>query len=189
MKIFFNEEQGPSIHLRDFMDRTPLHDAASGSADEGDENNERIECVKLLVKLKADINAIDIRRETPLHLACKVGSRWLVKCLLELKADLLMTNIQGFNCLEVAIEENNGEVVKYLLEHDRVFELMRNAQSQETDYTPMRKLIRLMPDMALLILEKFTLTVGVEKSHIHMKVFSYEFFEDQYLVEDWKKGK
>ncbi len=189
INILVLEEPTKAIHIRDSMDQTPLHAAASCSDDDEEEINERIACIDRLVELNADINATDIRQETPLHLACKTGSHLLVKHLVQLKADLLVTNIQGYNCLEVAIEEKNEKVVKYLLEHEHMFELMRNAQSQYTDYTPMRKLIRSMPDMALLVLEKCTLTVGVEKSHIHLKVYNYEFFEDHYLIDDWKKGK
>jgi ankyrin repeat protein len=189
INFLVNETKNTPVYTRDFMDRTPLHDAASWSTDDEDENKKRVECIKLLVALKADINATDIRRETPLHVACKKGSQSLVKCLFDLKADFLVTNIQDFNCLEVAIEAKNDRVVKYLLENERAFELMRNAQNQDTDNTPMRKLIRSMPDMALLILKKCTLTVGVEKSHIHMEIYNYEFFEDQYFIEDWKKGK
>ena len=38
--------------------------------------------------------------------------------------------------LEVAIEENNEETVKYLIEHDYIFELMRNAQLYESRLEP-----------------------------------------------------
>lgn len=166
-----------------------MHDVASWSTDDEQKDNRRIECIDILVNLKADINAIDIRRETPLHLACKTGSHRLVEHLIKKNADLLMTNIQDFNCLEVAIEAQNERVVKYLLEHDRAFELMRNAQNQDSDYTPMRKLIKLMPDMALLILNKCTLTIAGERSLARMQIYNYEFFEDQYFIEDWKSGK
>ncbi|CAF4026628.1 unnamed protein product, partial [Rotaria sordida] len=188
IKFFATEAQNACVHARDFIDRTPLHDAASWSTNDDDENKGRIEFIDILVKLKADINATDIRRDTPLHVACKTGSHMLVKHLLKLKVDLLVTNIQGFNCLEVAIEEGNERVVKYLLEHERGFELMRNAQNEYPDNTPMRKLIRSMPDMAKLIIDECTLTVGAEKSHIHMEIYNYEFLEDWYFIDDWKNG-
>ncbi|CAF4891053.1 unnamed protein product [Rotaria sp. Silwood1] len=188
IKFFATEAQNGRVHARDFIDRTPLHDAASWSTDDDDDENKgRIEFIDILVKLKADINATDIRRDTPLHVACKTGSHILVKHLLKLKVDLLVTNIQGFNCLEVAIEEGNERVVKYLLEHECGFELMRNAQNEYPDNTPMRKLIRSMPDMAKLIIDECTLTVGAAKSHIHMEIYNYEFLEDWYFIDDWKK--
>jgi hypothetical protein len=191
------------LDARDSMDRTPLHAAASWSTDNDDDNKKRKECIEFLIDHHADINARDLRRETPLHIACKSGSPESVKCLLEAKADLLVVNIHGLNCLEVAIEEKNEKVVKYLLSHDRVFELMRNAQIEKhlengistrifpsvKVSTPMRKLIKIMPDMALIMIEKCTITVGAERSHIYNNIYNYEFLEDQYSINDWIKGK
>ncbi|CAF1177495.1 unnamed protein product [Rotaria sp. Silwood1] len=131
MKLLIEVNRSDGLDARDSMDRTPLHAAASWSAYDDDDNKRRTDCIKLLVDQNADINATDLRRETPLHIACKSGSVSSVKCLLKSKADLLATNIYGLNCLEVAIEEENKPVVKYLLEHDRVFELMRNAQIEK----------------------------------------------------------
>ncbi len=53
----------------------------------------------------------------------------------------------------------------------------------------MRKLIKLMPDMALIIIDKCTITVGAERSHLYKNIYNYEFFEDQYSIFDWIKGK
>ncbi len=186
----------------DINDCTPLHDAARSSVNQ-DDNKERAQCIEFLVKTgKANINAINIRRETPLHIASEYGSKKLIKRLVKLGADLFATNVNGYNCLEVAIQQNNEEVVRYLIEDDSGFDLMRNAQTREKETswrslfgkrcevdTPMRKLILEMPKMALLVLNKCSMTVGTSGASVHKVIFVYEFLEDQYTIKDWEEGK
>ena len=75
----------------------------------------------------AHVDALNIRRDTPLHISCEYGSSQLVTCLLSLGADVLATNVDGYNCREVAIEHENEEVVSFLLKNEKAFDLMRNA--------------------------------------------------------------
>ena len=150
----------------------------------------------------SNINALTIRRETPLHTACAYGFSKLVKQLIEFDCDLFEINVDGYNCLEVAIEANNEEVVRYLIESDDCFHLMRNSQIREKKHkwcsllahqcevdTPMRKLIRKMPKMALLMLDKCSMIVGVEGTAEHQNIFMYEFLEDKFTVNKWNRGK
>jgi len=247
-------EHGADANACDINDWTPLHDAARSSIHQ-DDNKERAECIEILVKKgEANINALNIRRETPLHIACEFGSKKLIKRLRKLGVDLFATTVNGYNCLEVAIEQGNEEVVLYLIKDDNCFDLMRNSQIQEkstsrrflvgrqskvdrpmrnaqTDEkstsrcfligrqckvyrpvrnaqsdekstsrcfpvsrqckvdTPMRKLIREMPKMALLMLNKCSMTVGSSGTNVHKNIFVYEFLEDQYTVKDWAEGK
>jgi hypothetical protein len=203
-------EHGADADACDINDWTPLHSAARCSMNQ-DDNKERAECIEILVNDgKANINALNIRRETPLHIACEYGSKTLIKRLRKLGVDLFATNVNGYNCLEVAIEEGNEEVVRYLIDDDCGFDLMRNAQIHVKDFswpflsnrsnrsflsdhqrkvdTPMRKLIREMPKMALLMLNKCSMTVGTSGTSVHKKIFDYEFLEDQYNVNDWEEG-
>jgi len=183
----------------DMDDNTPLHYAVSSDDDKEEVVQDRITCIKHLLSGKADVNASNIRRETPLHNASRYGSRELVDFLLDHNADLLMTNVKGLNCLEMAIAEKNENVVKYFIEHDRIFELMRNAQIQRVSIsniitdnrvdTPMRKLIVDMPKMALLMLDKCTIEIGAENTGLHMNIYNYEFLDDEYFVNSWTKGK
>ncbi|CAF0938935.1 unnamed protein product [Adineta steineri] len=153
------------VNKPDMNDNTPLHNAVAWDNDNEEDTKDRLKCIQYLIKNEADINAYNIWRETPLHNASRYGSSKLVKFLLDHNADILVTDINGMNCLEVAIEEKNEPVVKYFIDHDQIFELMRNAQfpcggneNNKSDSwvdTPMRKLIVNMPDMAFLVLEKF----------------------------------
>ncbi|CAF0779675.1 unnamed protein product [Adineta steineri] len=190
-----------NVNACDINDCTPLHDAARSSIHQND-NKERAECIESLVNEgEADINAINIRRETPLHIASEYGSKKLIKRLRKLGADLFATNVQGYNCLEVAIEQNNEEVVRYFIDDESGFDLMRNAQTHEKKSswrsklfgiqcevdTPMRKLIREMPKMALLMLNKCSIMVGDSGTNVHKIIFVYEFLEDQYTINDWEE--
>lgn len=125
------------VNKRDVNDHTPLHEAARWSDSSNREDNQhRIECINHLIKAGAEVNALNIYRESPLHIACRYSSSDLVKNLLDHDANLLQTNTHGYNCLEVAIEEKNEEIVKYLIDRDDIFELMRNAQICEKHYQP-----------------------------------------------------
>ncbi len=66
---------------------------------------------------------------------------------------------------------------------------MRNAQSiEDTEAfdTPMRKLIRFMPDMANWLIEKkLKQIVGGPGQKICKVIYDYEFYEDYYLVKNW----
>ncbi|UJR16752.1 hypothetical protein I4U23_003652 [Adineta vaga] len=180
----------------DMDNNSPLHYAVSWDNGNEESVKDRIECIDHLIHQNVDVDALNIRRDTPLHNASRYGSSKLVKSLLNHNADLLLTNRNGLNCLEVAIEEHNEEIVKYFIEHDRIFELMRNAQIQPRKFcfikghmagTPMRKLIEHMPDMALLILEKCTIDIGGERIPLHNKIYNYEFLDDQYFINTWIK--
>lgn len=195
-------EKQADVHACDINDETPLHDAARCSKNQED-NIKRAKCIELLVKNgMANVNALNIRRETPLHIACEFGSSELIACLFKLGADPFATNVDGFNCLEVAIEENNEEVVRFLIDHEHAFDLMRNAQvhKKETSWhhsfvehydadTPMRKLIRQMPKLALRVLDKCSMTVGTDGTNVHKEIFVYEFLDDQYTIREWEQGK
>jgi hypothetical protein len=195
-------EKQANVHACDINDCTPLHDAARCSKNRED-NIKRVQCIELLAKDgMANVNALNIRRETPLHIACEYGSSELISCLFKLGVDPFATNVKGFNCLEVAIEENNEEVVRFLIEHEHAFDLMRNAQVRkktstwfhsfvdhyEAD-TPMRKLIREMPNLALCMLDKCSMTVGTNRTDVHKHIFLYEFLDDQYTIKEWAQGK
>lgn len=178
-----------------------MHHAVRFSKNTSDE--QRLLCIESLVtRGTADIDALTIRRETPLHIACEYSSSKLVQQLINFDCDLFATNVDGYNCLEVAIEAKNEEVVRYLIESDACFDLMRNSQIQKRERgwrslltrqgkvdTPMRKLIRKMPQMALLVLDKCSMIVRTKGTALHKNIFIYEFLEDQFTVSQWKAGK
>jgi hypothetical protein len=100
-----------------------------------------------------------------------------------------------FHYLENSFRSNrqHKEIVKYLLSRPNWREMMRNAQPiKDTDAygTPMRKLIRYMPDVALwMIQEKLTKVVGGENQKLYQEIYDYEFYEDMHLVKQWCNDK
>lgn len=93
--------QVKNVDMLDINDHRPLHEAAHWCDSSDEDNKGRIECINRLIKAGAEIDALNIHRESPLHIACRYSSSKLVKNLLNHGANLLQTNIQGYNCLEV----------------------------------------------------------------------------------------
>lgn len=193
-------QRGANSHVCDINEWTPLHHAVRCSADIDD--IDRCLCIESLVTCGMTyINALTIRQETPLHIACEYGSSKLCKQLIKFDCDVFATNVDSYNCLEVAIEANNEEVVQYLIESNYCFDLMRNSQIRQKPRTlsslfarqckvdtPMRKLIRKMPRMASLFLDKCSMIMGAKGAAVHKNVFVYEFMEDQFTLIKWSKG-
>ena len=139
-----------------------------------------------------DVDIIADRRITPLHLACQYGHSKVVKYLLEHKATPTLRNAQLYNCLEIAIMNHRVGLVKdVLFEHPLWRSMMRNAQPIEENKaydTPMRKLIRYMPQVALHVIDtKLTRTVGGSEQKVFQKIYDYEFYQDEFVVEQWYK--
>jgi hypothetical protein len=136
-----------------------------------------------------EIDVTGDRRQTPLHLACENGYTEIVKLLLEAGASTTFRDAQVYNCLEIAIVNQQKKVVEILFEQPTWREMMRNAQPiehTEAFDTPMRKLIRYLPDMAIwLINNKLTHVVGGPGRKLYKTIYDYEFYEDMYTVKDW----
>ncbi|CAF0792131.1 unnamed protein product [Adineta steineri] len=151
-----------------------------------------LEVLKYLIEtVRIEVDAIGDRRLTPLHIACEFGHLDVVEYLIEKGASTTIRNAQLLNCLEICIQKQHVEIVKYLLQRSNWQEMMRNAQPIEgTDAydTPMRKLIRYMPDVALwTIEEKLTRKVGGAGQKVSQEIYDYEFYEDMYTVKEWYK--
>ncbi|UJR12513.1 hypothetical protein I4U23_016688 [Adineta vaga] len=134
VRLFLGKEA--NVNARDINYHLPLHEAVHWSDLNEEENQNRIECINDLIEKQADVNALNIHRESALFIACRYGSAALIECLLKHGADLFQINIHNYNCLEVAIEEKNQECVKYFIEHESIFQLMRNAQVSNSHSKP-----------------------------------------------------
>lgn len=76
----------------------------------------KIDMVRWLVKLGADVTIADKEGETPMHCAAIVGSVEMAKVLLEANADVNAANEQGMSPLLHAVEEDRVDMIKFLLE-------------------------------------------------------------------------
>ncbi|CAF3799594.1 unnamed protein product [Adineta steineri] len=163
---------------------TCLHIAAKNGG------GKELELLKYLIEeVRIEVDVIGDRRRTPLHLACEFGHLDVVKYLIEKGASTTLRTAQLLNCLEISIQKQHVKMVKYLLKRPDWRGMMRNAQLIEgTDAydTPMRKLIRYMPDVALWTIEKkLTRKVGGAGQKVSKEIYDYEFYEDMNTVKDW----
>ncbi|XP_046572150.1 transient receptor potential cation channel subfamily A member 1 homolog [Haliotis rubra] len=124
-----------------------------------------------------EICAILVKQESqshsgvsPLHLACMKGHLKVVKLLLGKSADVTcrcggMDTDKGLNCLDLAIKYGHKHVARYILNHKYWKEALRNSVTVKKGnrfskkiVTPMRRLIRKMPDLAYEVLDRCVTT-------------------------------
>ncbi|CAF1140837.1 unnamed protein product, partial [Rotaria sordida] len=141
-------EQNCDLQARNLISWLPIHCAAERG---------RYNSVRVLIENHSPIDPVDKNQQTPLHLAARNGHSEVVKLLLKNNAKIYKRTTNGDNCLDLAISLNHYNVAEILV-NNRDWELiLRNAQyDKQTKYwdTPLRKLIRKMPDIALIVLDK-----------------------------------
>ncbi len=69
----------------------------------------RVDCFNLLVSLGSRINVQNLRKNTPMHLACESGKRAMYKLMAELGANLDLKNLQGKRPMDLVKEPVPGE--------------------------------------------------------------------------------
>lgn len=76
-----------------------------------------LECVKILLKYGADINAKTSEGQTPLYIASYYGYDEIVQYLCSEKADTTIFNINRFNPLHMAVKKNKIKCVEMLIDY------------------------------------------------------------------------
>jgi ankyrin repeat protein len=182
--------RGANVCSCDMNDSTPLHEAAA---------HNHYHCVEILLHHQAPINQLDGKHYTPLHRASQYGHWKIVRLLLNYNADVCLINCDGYNSLEVAILNNHQSTVHEFLRHKTWTKSLRNAQVQmiaernsgkyEDLSTPLRKLIRYMPNEADEVLTQCMIEIGGSEDYSYKIIFNYEFLEDQLSIFKWKQGR
>ena len=72
-----------------------------------------------LLERGADIDAVDEKGETPLHIAARIGRLSVVKKLLEYDPDLFVENHQGYTPLAIAIHHNHVKSILVLVSEQK----------------------------------------------------------------------
>lgn len=93
------------LHRRDVAGNTVLHVAAESGASD-----------VLQLCLRADVDARNLRRETPLHAAARAGELCCIIALLDAGADLDAEDAQGATPVVVAAEAQQRSVCQLLLD-------------------------------------------------------------------------
>ncbi|XP_070568396.1 transient receptor potential cation channel subfamily A member 1 homolog isoform X2 [Ptychodera flava] len=143
-----------------------------------------------LALLEADspVDPTDKAKTTPLHLASKNGHVDVVQLLLKWNADLSFCDDTGSNCLDLAIDNNKKDVAMAIINHPNWKKAMENATADPSTGiydTPMRKLIRKMPDAAEKVLQRCTKANDKPIEHPEYKIsFEYDFMDDMFT--NWR---
>lgn len=75
------------------------------------------DCVDLLIRSGADVDAVDKQSETPLHFACRANNIKAVELLLNDGAKIDLQNDKGENILHVCVKESNLELIRDAIIH------------------------------------------------------------------------
>ena len=98
----------------------------------------------------------DRSKKSPLHLAAGKGFVATFNLLLDSGADLNKRGPDQKNALEIAIDKNQHEVIESIIENSQWEEAFKQPCSTKQDKldTPLRMLIRQIPDLAEKVLDK-----------------------------------
>ncbi|XP_035826279.1 transient receptor potential cation channel subfamily A member 1 homolog [Aplysia californica] len=167
---------GADVSARNYNQWTPLDLAASKGW---------TKTCTVLLEEDAPVDPTDKNKTTPLHLAAGFGHSSVVELLLDWDADVTLQDDEGRNCLDRAIEDHRINVAMAIVNSSVWKDALRNAtRDPTTGYvdTPMRKLIKRMPDVAERVFDR-CLSYGQEKNpeRIDYEIsFDYEFLDDIY---------
>ncbi|XP_048241787.1 transient receptor potential cation channel subfamily A member 1 homolog isoform X2 [Haliotis rufescens] len=187
-------KNGADINQMNLDKMTPLDLAAQHG---------EVEICDLLVKLESQSWLGKHEDICPLHLACIKGHLKVVKLLLQKPADVMQKNNdkdKGLNCLDLAVKYGHKDVARYIVRHKYWEDALRNHVSIKKKnnkmsrkiVTPMRRMIRDMPDLAYEVLERCTETVVNSETGKEEKKYNFEFVDDLYenwAIPDRKKKK
>ncbi|KAL3315545.1 hypothetical protein Ciccas_005825, partial [Cichlidogyrus casuarinus] len=148
--------------------------------------------VKSLVQRGSNVNFQDrSKRKLPaIHLACMNGHAEVVKFLLKFGADPCLTVCvqnpkitNGSNALDIAIEKGRLRCAQAILKSHFWENALKNRviSKSGTFDTPFRKAVRLMPELAAEILNKFVEVNDVHQDDENLTVrYDFQYIEDSY---------
>ncbi|WP_343289548.1 ankyrin repeat domain-containing protein [Wolbachia endosymbiont of Encarsia formosa] len=102
--------------LKNQYNENPLHKIAGAKVDQGNAINFLIDHLKLLGRLKSEINQQDVDSNTPLHIAAQNGNKHLIKVFCELGTKIVK-NKQGNTPLHIAIIHGNADCIELFHEN------------------------------------------------------------------------
>ncbi|XP_013400960.1 transient receptor potential cation channel subfamily A member 1 homolog [Lingula anatina] len=147
----------------------------------------KVKAAETLLKAHSPIDPLDKEKVTPLHLAAKGGHTEMVEFLMKMGANIAQRDQNGLNCLDMAIDCNHENVAMAIVKSDKWEEAMKNQTAVSKDLgkdTPLRKLIRKMPDVAEKVFNKCMKPnmTNPENSDCE-KIYNYEYLDDTFA--DW----
>ncbi|XP_054708114.1 transient receptor potential cation channel subfamily A member 1 homolog [Uloborus diversus] len=141
-------------------------------------------CTQILLHSGCPVNSLDKSKATPLHLAAREGHRGVVKLLLKSGANIAQLDKNGKNCLDLAIDRGHEEVAMKILSDPNWESVLRNETDRNKFFlhqTPLRRLIRYMPDVAAYVFDRCVTWNDFPDDHVKFeKSFNYEFLDDMF---------
>ncbi|XP_033741695.1 transient receptor potential cation channel subfamily A member 1 homolog [Pecten maximus] len=175
-------DNGADVAARNCNLWTPLDSAAAKGW---------VKTCKVLLEADAPINPMDKTKTTPLHLAARYGHPGVVELLIKWKANIQQNDSNSDNCLDLAIDNNHPDVALTIINSEMWEDALRNETSELGTFvmsTPMRKLIKKMPDVAEAVFNKCMTDNKKSFEHPDYKVtFNYEFLDDVYSLATWRE--
>ncbi|XP_022100689.1 transient receptor potential cation channel subfamily A member 1 homolog [Acanthaster planci] len=168
-------DAGADIEARNQSLWTPLDcSAASGW----------VKCATALLENDSPIDPTDKAKTTPLHLASKNGHVDMVKLLCERGADLSLKDESDYNCLDHAIDKGHEDVARAIIAHKHwqhaMYSVSRDKFTKMRS-TPMRKLIKKMPDVAIAVFNRCVSENDYPPEHKRYCItFDYELLDDMF---------
>ncbi|KAG1661213.1 Transient receptor potential cation channel subfamily A member 1 [Nymphon striatum] len=151
--------------------------------------NGHLKSVRILLDEDAPIDPIDRNKTTPLHLAAKEGYANVVKILLDHNADVSRRDARGMNCLDISIHRGKKDAALVIVNHEKWMEALRNERKDAHGIreTPLRELIKRMPEVAEVVFKRCISTNGLPADHQNLEVtFNYEFLDDAFTCYNYE---
>nr|CAB3267275.1 transient receptor potential cation channel subfamily A member 1 homolog [Phallusia mammillata] len=182
-------ENGAAINLLAKDGTTPFYRLVKGVVPRDSYKKHHMKILKLMLQFGANVDAKSKFAVTPLHMACANSNEEIVRMLLQWKADVTCRSDFGWNAMDHAIIHGSASCARALIESPDWKDALRNiTPEQKAVATPMRRLIRGMPDIAEEVFNKCIIngTANEPIDSVHYMVsFHYEFLDDDYSCEKW----
>ncbi|XP_042904949.1 transient receptor potential cation channel subfamily A member 1 homolog isoform X1 [Parasteatoda tepidariorum] len=141
-------------------------------------------CCQILLNAGSFVDSLDKTKATPLHLAAREGHKGVVKLLLKFNSNISHCDKNGKNCLDLAIDKGHDDVALEILSDPNWETVLRNESDVNKfsmHQTPLRRLIRYMPDVASYALSRCISTNELAEDDPDMeKIYNYEFLDDMF---------
>ncbi|ELU03480.1 hypothetical protein CAPTEDRAFT_192646 [Capitella teleta] len=167
-------QAGANIEARNCDGWTPLGCAAAKGWEE---------TVCILLDANAQVDPKDRTKTTPLHLCSSRGHAGVVELLLKWHASVVQRDPNGRNCLDLAIDNGNKDVAMCIVGSVKWEDALRNQtlDLKGNRDTPMRKLIRKMPEVAEKVFNRCSQANSHNPDSKAFEItFYYEFLDDAY---------
>ena len=150
------------------------------------------ETCEVLIDNDSPLNPTDVLNQTPLHLACENGHEDVVEVLLKSGADVTIKHRNGFNCLDFALDNGKWDCALAIINSEYWEDALRSKIQDKKGriMTPLRRMIKEMPDMAVKVFTKCITEVPVSgPEEVQTYTFNFEFIDDSFTAALWDDGQ